>query len=814
MAKLEATKLEELLNALSLREKVMLVSGASAWRTHPIERMGVPVLKVSDGPNGVRGDGGVSAASFPVGVCMASTWNLDLVDQVGRAIGEEAQSKDVQVVLGPTINIHRTPIGGRNFECYSEDPLLSGLLASAFTDGVQSQGVGACLKHYVCNDTEVERHTISIEVDERTLREIYLRPFEIAIKRSKPWTIMAAYNRINGVYACSHDVLVNQILKGEWDYQGLVISDWFAAKEAVPNALGGLDLEMPGGPGIVWGNALLAAVNGGDVAESLLDDKVRRLLRVLDWSGRFAEPQERPERALDKQAHRSLAYQAAAEGMVLLKNDGVLPFTANDVKKIAVIGSNTSDFRIMGGGSSALKPHYVSTPLDALSAKLPDASLSVSVGCLTHKYVPPPDRRLLKADEQTDAVGLRCRFLESDINSSVLFEKTIGSATVMLGGIGVPGVAQAAVLDGFYQPQEAGVYEFGVLSTGFARMYVNDELLIDNWMDTEPGDAFFTQATTERRGRLELAANVPVSLKIEYQSIPEHTFQAVRYGILPPQPADPIGDAASAAAAADIVLLMVGTNDDWETEGNDRGELELPGAQNQLIGSVLAANPNTVVVNNSGSPIAMPWVEQAPAIIQAWFAGQEFGRTLIDILFGNVNPSGKLPITFPQCLDDTPAITHYPGGGGKMEYGEGVFVGYRWYDSRDIEPLFAFGHGLSYTTFEFTELALGAFDSEEGAIVTLELTNTGQLFGMETVQVYVEPISSPVARPRRELKGFTKVALAPGARERVELTLDPPSFAHWDVERSQWLAAPGRYRVCVGNSSRNILLEDELTIEA
>lgn len=350
------TDIEAVLQKLTLEEKVTLVSGASFWRTFPITGADVPILKVSDGPNGVRGDGGVPAASFPVGICMAATWNTDLLQRIGDAVAEEALSKDVQVVLGPTINIHRTPLGGRNFECYSEDPLLSGRLAAAFTNGIQSRGVGACLKHYVCNDSEFERHTLSVEVDERTLREIYLRPFEIALKSSHPWTVMAAYNRINGDYACSHDRLINQILKGEWDYDGLVISDWFAAKETVANALGGLDLEMPG-PTQVWGKALLEAIAEGAVGESLIDDKVRRLLRVIERTHRFEHPDEKPEQGVDNPAHRQTAYQAAAEGMVLLKNTGVLPLSGNDLKSIAVVGPNAAEFRIMGGGSSALKPH-------------------------------------------------------------------------------------------------------------------------------------------------------------------------------------------------------------------------------------------------------------------------------------------------------------------------------------------------------------------------------------------------------------------------------------------------------------------------
>ncbi|MFV2089896.1 MAG: glycoside hydrolase family 3 C-terminal domain-containing protein, partial [Pseudomonadales bacterium] len=629
------------LRKLTLEEKVTLVSGESLWRTFPIDGAAVPVLKVSDGPNGVRGDGGVSAASFPVGICMASTWNTDLLQRVGDAIAEEALSKDVQVVLGPTINIHRTPLGGRNFECYSEDPLLSGTLAAAFISGVQRKGVGACLKHYVCNDSEFERHTISVEVDERTLREIYLKPFEIAIKASHPWTIMAAYNRINGTYACSHDHLINQVLKGEWEYDGLVISDWFAAKETVANALGGLDLEMPG-PTRVWGKALLEAVRSGDVAETLIDDKVMRLLRVIDRTHRFERPDEKPEQGVDKPEHRQTAYQAAAEGMVLLKNNGVLPLAGSGLKKLAVIGPNAAEFRIMGGGSSALKPHYIASIFDAIAEKMPGVEVVTAPGCTTHKFIPEPDSRLLSPEAGSGAHGLQAQFFEEKIGSSLVAERVIRSSTVHVGGLAAG--AMSASLEGLYNVTESGEHEFGLLSTGKARLTVNDELLIDNWNATEPGEAFFTQATTEKRNRISLTAGEDTRLKIEFEVDPGNTFRAFRYGILPPQPEDAIADAVALAGSADAVMLMVGTNDDWETEGNDRVTLALPGAQDELIARVLAANEKAVVVNNSGSPVDMPWLTAAPAVIQSWFAGQESANALIDIVSGVVNPSGKLPI--------------------------------------------------------------------------------------------------------------------------------------------------------------------------
>jgi beta-glucosidase len=799
------TDIEGLLSSLQLDEKVKLVAGESFWRTHPIESAGIPVLKVSDGPNGVRGDGGVAAASFPVGICMASTWNKTLIQQVGDAIADEANSKDVQVVLGPTINLHRTPLGGRNFECYSEDPFLSGMLASAFTDGIQAKGVGACLKHFVCNDSEFERHTISVEIDQRTLREVYLRPFEIAIERSRPWTVMASYNRINGVYACSHDELVNNVLKKEWGFDGLVISDWFAAKETVANALGGLDLEMPG-PAVAWGDELLKAAQRGDVPESVIDDKVRRLLRLLQRSGRFEDPLEKAELGVDQCEHRKIAYQAAVEGMVLLKNEQVLPLKKADLKKLAVIGPNTKSFRIMGGGSSSLRPHYVKSPLDVLQETLATTQVRTAIGCTTHKFIPEPERHLLSPAVGSNAKGLRGEFYQGDIGSQVIGERVIAAATIHIGG--KMAAAQSAQFEGFYEALESGAYEFGLLSTGQARMYVDDKLVIDNWQGTEPGEAFFMQATSEKTAKVSLRAGSTVSIKIEFKVDASKTFKALRYGVLAPQSEDSIADAVDLARDSDAVVLMVGTNDDWETEGNDRETLSLPGQQDELIRRVLDVNSNTVIVNNSGAPITMPWFDQAPAVIQSWFAGQEFGNALTDILLGTANPSGKLPITFPRRLEDTPAFTNYPGEFGRVHYGEGLFVGYRWYESRDILPLVPFGHGLSYTTFEYSDLKLSETE------VNLQLANTGEHTGLETVQVYIEAINPRVSKPKIELRGFEKIQLQPNESKSVIVQLDTRAFEYWNELNSAWEVLAGEYAVHVGSSSRDIRLLGNIEIQA
>ncbi|MGB1422212.1 MAG: glycoside hydrolase family 3 C-terminal domain-containing protein [Pseudomonadales bacterium] len=801
---MDAKRIESMIEGLSLDQKITLVSGASLWRTQPIVEQGIPVLKMSDGPNGVRGDGGSSAASFPVGICMGATWNKALIEATGVAIAEEAKSKDVQVVLGPTINLHRTPLGGRNFECYSEDPVLSGELAAAFTTGVQSQGVGACLKHFVCNDSEFERHTISVELDQRTLREVYLKPFQIAIEKSQPWTLMAAYNRINGIYACSHHELLNEILKGEWGFEGLVISDWFAAKETIANALGGLDLEMPG-PSKVWGADLRSAVDAGDVPEAVIDDKVRRLLRVLAWSGRFDHPEEKPESSIDVEIHRSVAYQTASEGMVLLKNQGVLPFQSDNIRKLAVIGPNVKQFRIMGGGSSSLKPHYISAPLDALSDKFPNMDIAWQTGCPTYKYIPGPDSALLSPALGNDpkmAPGLRVKFFRDIALQDVIRERVIGQSTVHASLLA--GSAKAMTLEGFYHCPSSGRYTFGLLSTGRCRMSVNGQEIIDNWTSPEPGDAFFMQGTSEVRAELLLEAGENIFLEMVFEANPEAMFKGLRYGILEPQFDDPISEAVTLAAAADACLLMVGTNDDWETEGNDRDSLDLPGDQDLLIERVLAVNPNTVVINNSGAPIAMPWEPVAPAILQCWFAGQELGRALVDVLFGDVNPSGRLPLSFPREIEDMPAAGHYPGSDGQVTYGEGLEIGYRGYAARNQAPLFAFGHGLSYTTFGYANLVISKLGEEGGAQLAVDVTNTGTVVGQDVVQVYAKYLNSPVDRPALTLVGFEKVVLMPGETTRVLCDIAADRFSYWDVATKKFKAESGACELFIGASAAEL----------
>lgn len=803
---------EALLQSLTLEEKVSLMAGRSVWISSAVPRLGIPALKLTDGPNAARGDamGGVPAACFPVGVALAATWNPELIEAVGVALGEEAHSKNAQVLLGPTINLHRHPLGGRNFECYSEDPYLSGAIACAFVRGVQSQNVAACAKHFVCNDSEFERHSISSKVAETPLRELYLRPFEMAVRDAGAWTVMSAYNRINGVFASSHETLLRGVLKEEWGFDGFVVSDWGAALETVANARGGLDLEMPG-PTRSRGNALLEAVEQGEVDEALVDDAVRRILRITERTGRFADPEPRPERAEDRPQHRALARRAAAEAMVLVKNDGVLPLAPDRVLKLAVIGPNAAVGQLQGGGSSAVVPHYQSHPLAALAERF--ELVSHAQGCTIHKYLPPPAPEQLTVDAEGGAVGLELALFDNEAMSG----EPLDTRTLSLGAtpwgftpLGISGAFNAvfdsqrfsAVIRGFLTVPDSGVYGIGLLSAGLARLYLGEELLIDNWSDQQSGDALFGFGSTEKRATAELSAGEPVALRIEFSSQTGKLLQGLRLGLLPPQPADPIGEAEAIARDADAVVLVVGSNADWETEGNDRTEVALPGAQDELIRRVLAANPRTAVVVNTGAAVSMPWLKDAPCVLQSWLPGQEFGNALADVITGAVEPGGRMPTTFPERLEDTPAFAHYPGENGVVRYEEGLLVGYRWYDTRGIEPLVPFGHGLGYTAFAFGDARATA--DGDGVRIELAVTNVGERAGSTVVQIY-RRIASPdrEVRPAQELCAFGKAAMGAGESKLVALKVPADNLRYWSDGKG-WQRHRGRVTFAVGASSRDI----------
>jgi len=808
------TNIDQIIKTLTLDEKVSLLSGFNSWYTNKIEKKNIPSIKMSDGPNGVRGDSnsGKSSACFPCAISIGSTWDLSLIKDIGIALGEEAQAKDVDVLLGPTINIHRHPLGGRHFESFSEDPFLTGKIATNYVQGVQSKNVAACLKHFVGNDTEYERHSVSSNIDAQTLREIYLLPFEMGIKEGNAKVVMSAYNKLNNIFCSSHQDLLIKILKEEWGFDGYVVSDWGAALETIENANGGLDLEMPG-PSNVWGKALIDAVEASEVSEKLIDDKVKRILTVAEFSNRFQKPQIKAEQAIDQPKHRLLLRKAAADGMVLLKNEGSLPLKKN-IKKLAVIGPNALEAQIIGGGSASLRPHYQIHPLEAVQERLGhETEILYSKGCHTHKYLPKINEELM---EEKD--GFLVEYFDGNQfdKNLILEERLTGSKFWVFEGFAKDVISKEERPDisvrfsCTYKPDISGLHEFEIFGIGKCRLLIDGNELIDNWTSMDPGEAFFTFGSASKKGVTNLQKGEAYKIEVQYKF--EGSFPAVYIGCQAPDEVDIFQEALETASHADEVILIVGTNSDWETEGNDRADFNLPANQNKLIEAILEANQNTVVVINTGSPIHMPWEKKAKAIIQTWFAGQEFGNALVDILSGEVNPSGKLPTTFPVKIEDTPAYKNYPGKNLQMNYDEKLLVGHRWYESNSIKPLFCFGHGLSFTSFNYQNLEVTT-GSDFVVTCKFEIQNTGDISGLEIAQCYVGFASPLPGEPYKTLQGFVKEEIGANELKKVEIKLGPRNFSFWSVETNTWQIREGSYQILIGSSSENILLQANINLE-
>ena len=803
--------INKLLENLTLEEKISLLTGFNSWYSNKIPRLKIPSIKMSDGPNGVRGDStsGKSSACFPCPISIGSTWNKKLIKKIGVALGEEALDKDVDVLLGPTINLHRHPLGGRHFENFSEDPVLTGEIAVAYVKGVQSKKVSACLKHFVANDTEFERHTVSSNLDERTLREVYLLPFEMGVKKAKAKSVMSAYNKLNNIYCSSNEYLLVNILKEEWGFDGYVVSDWGAALETIENAKGGLDMEMPG-PGHTWGEKLKEAVKKNEVPQELIDDKVRRILTTMEFTGRTHSPENKPEKEENRKHHKKLLRKCASEGMVLLKNENFLPLTNYKDKTIAVIGPNAKISQIIGGGSASLKPHYQVHPLEALKEYVKEKNISYAKGTHTYKYLPKFNESLF-----IDSKGFKVEYFDSEIKESKHLK------TEMLKG------NKFWVFDGFakdiinkeerpnikvrfsceYIPDIQGIHEFEVFGIGPCVMKIDGEKIIDNANDIIPGEAFFSFGSAPKKSKLNLEKNKKYLIEIIYSF--EGRFPAVQFGCLPPDKINLLDEAKKLAMTSEAVIIVAGTNSDWETEGNDRKNLELPCNQDELINQITEINSNCVVVLNTGAPVSMSWSKKPKAIIQSWFGGQEYGNALMDIIFGKTNPSGKLPTSFPTKIEDTPAYSSYPGENSQMNYEEKLLIGYRWYEKKEIQPLFPFGHGLSYTSYKYENLKIEK--KAKNIFCTLEVSNIGKFDGKEIIQCY---ISSPITNeeePIKTLQSFKKVKIKKGQTKTVKLKLNKRNFSYWDTTSKNWKIKEGDYQISIGSSSKNIHLKDKIS---
>ena len=809
------TKAKNLIKELTLDEKVTLLSGFNNWYTNKIERLNIPSIKMSDGPNGVRGDGtsGKSSACFPCPILMGSTWNEDLFYEIGEALGEEANDKDVDVLLGPTINLHRHPLGGRHFENYSEDPFLVGKLATAYVKGVQSKKVSACLKHFIANDTEFERHTSSSNVDERTLREVYLLPFEMGVKEGNSKSVMSAYNKLNNIYCSSHKELLIDILKKEWNFDGYVVSDWGAALETVENAHGGLDLEMPG-PGNTWGKKLLEAVIEGLIDEEIIDDKVERILNIAEFSGRFDSPENKLEKSNIRKSHNKLLRKVASEGMVLLKNEKILPLKMSAIKKLAVIGPNAKNSQIIGGGSASLKPHYQVHPFEALQERFSDDfSISFAEGARTNKYLPKLNERLFSNSED----GFLVEYFDKEINKDKLISSEVlkgnkfwvfeGFAKDIINKEERPSVIVRFSCD--YSPDVSGEHDFEIFGIGLGKLKIDGKVLIDNWNETTQGEAFFSFATAPKRNSIYLDKNETYKFEVEYFF--EGRFPAIHFGCMPPEKENLLEEAIKTSREADAVILIVGTNSDWETEGNDRSDLALPADQDKLIESVIKENANTVVVINSGSPVSMPWINDSNAILQSWFGGQEYGNALADLIFGEINPSGKLPTTFPVQIEDTPAFDYYPGENSQMNYEEKLLIGHRWYERKGKKPLFPFGFGLSFTKFSFSNLEVIKKD-DLNINCKFRIKNFGEMDGHEVAQCYVAFLKAEEDEPLKTLQSFKKVFIEKNKEIELEISLNKRNFSYWDVDKKDWMVKPGEYRIDIGSSSEKIELSEIIVL--
>lgn len=662
-------ELSNLINQMTLEEKAALCTGASAWTTTPVERLDIPELIMSDGPHGVRRVPDVNqmavkslpATCFPTASCLASTWDVDLIGKMGQALAEEAIALNVGVVLGPGANMKRSPLGGRNFEYFSEDPYLAGEMAASFINGVQSKGVGTSLKHYAANNQEFQRFSISAEVDERALREIYLPAFEKAVKQAQPWTVMCSYNKVNGTFASEHHTLLTEILKNEWGFEGLIVSDWGAVRDRVAGLQAGLDLEMPG-PQDRRVQAVVDAVRSGKLDEAVLDESVRRILQIVFKAHKTPKGGD-----FDVEAHHQLAGKIAAEGIVLLKNNGLLPLQGQ--KQIAVIGRSAEKAHFQGGGSSHINPTKVAVPFKELQARAGDAELTYAEGY--------------------------------------------------------------------------------------------------------PTDASFRQ--------------------------------------------DLIDQAVGLAQAADVALLYIALPTFKESEGYDRRDIDLTEQQIALIKAVAAVQPHTVVVLNNGAPVAMnDWLDDVDAVLEGWMMGQAGGEAIADVLFGRVNPCGKLPETFPLKLADTPSHLNWPGEMGQVRYGEGLFIGYRYYDAKEMPVLFPFGYGLSYTSFAYSNAAVSAttFKDVDGVTVSVDVTNTGAVAGKEIVQIYVHDRQAGLVRPHKELKGFAKVELQPGETKTVSIPLDFRAFAFYHPEYKQWITEDGEFDILIAASATDIRHTVTVTLQS
>ena len=800
-------RIDSILGKMTVEEKVDLLAGVDFFYLRGVPRLGVPRMRMIDGPMGVRNDG--PATAFAGGIALAATWNTALAERIGVEFGRDARAKGAHFLLAPGVNIYRAPVVGRNFEYLGEDPFLAGQMAVGFIKGVQSQGVSATVKHFAANNSEFDRNHSDSIVDERTLREIYLPAFEAAITQGKVGAIMDGYNLTNGHYMSQHAYLNNDVAREEWGFDGVIMSDWISTYDTIGMANGGLDIEMPY-PTHFNRETLLPALESGEVSLATLDNKVRRILRVAERFGWLDREQLDLSIPRYNVAGRQAALQGAREGLVLLKNDNaLLPVDSEAVKTILVVGPNAHPAVVGGGGSSKTEPFTSVSILEGI------VDIAGPAARVLHARGIPSLADMVRdtgfSTDQTGSVpGLRAQYFANDaLSGEAVLTRVEAGVEIGLSPSGAfyPPDTASERWTGYYTATEEGTFDVVVASAGdgggYYRVFIDDEAVLDNWTISK---AFVDYAT------LQLTAG---RHKVVLEHRGRQKWPGERLQLAISRHGDRVADAAKTMAAdADLVIVAAGFDDATESEGADR-TFRLPAGQDELINAMLEANKRTVVVMTSGGGVDMnAWLDRVPALLQAWYPGQEGGTAIAEILFGEENPSGRLPATFERHWQDNPSYdSYYPEPGSlRVHYKEGIFVGYRGFDSKNIDPLFPFGHGLSYTSFEYRKLSISPDHRDDGKItVTFELTNTGNRAGAEVAQIYVGDSHSDVARPPRELKGFAKVYLQPGETRQVSVDLDRRSFAYYDVAARAWRVSPGAFDVLVGRSSRDIVLKDNVT---
>lgn len=790
-------QVEKLLGKMTLKEKIDQLGGIG-FDTKSNDSLGIPTLRMTDGPVGVRWK---ESTALPAAVALASTWDRELIYEVGEMLGREVKAKDRNFLLAPCVNIHRFPVGGRNFESYGEDPYLAGQIAIPFIQGVQNEKVLACAKHFACNNQEWHRSSVNAVVDERALHEIYLPAFKAAVQEAGVWTVMSSYNKVNGKWTAENDYLLTTVLKDKWGFRGFVVSDWGGSHSTAGSAIAGLDLEMPFGH-FYTDSLITLAIKNNEISENVIDEKVRRLLRVRFEAGMFDEQKKVSEDVIKSEEHKTIAYEAAVKGIVLLKNENnLLPVNVNKHKKIAVIGPNAAFPRVGGGGSSKITPLYAVSPLEGLKNKAGENfEINYAFGTVIKE-----DIRIIENafyEEIDGSKGLTAEYYDNiNLEGEPSFVRHDNEIN-FLWYYDAPRWELHGDDDGNYfsvrwtgkiKAPKLGTYKFYVMHNDGARLKINNKSLIDTW-DTHRKHSRIAEA------EITLTRDQVYDVVMEYYnngSVSEAKLGWEIPGI------DLIQEAVDLAKTTDIAIIFAGLSDHFEGEGRDREFLILEN-QDKLINEIVAVNPNTIVVMISGTPPVMEaWADKVPAIVQAWFGGQEGGNAIADVLLGNRNPSGKLPCSFYRSADDSPGFEDYKNKDLQSHYKEGIYVGYRYLDKHGMEARFPFGHGLSYTGFSY---GTPSYTSPEKNHIEVKftLTNTGDKAGAEVVQIYVKPVSTGAERPEKELKAFEKVKLEPDESREITILLDEDDFKYYDVTSHDWQVDKGEYQILIGSSSKDI----------